>query len=127
RGTAPRLRGGHTGRGARAGGGLLNPVREPVLGTRVPQVTVVHALLPLYFPAEYPRQQYYFRSLVPRVLRASSIVVADSESTRRDVVRSYGLPADKVRVVYPGYDPAVYRTNGGPPGDAAHPLLVANL
>jgi len=112
---------------ARAGGVLLNTVPEAILGARVPQVTVVHDLLPLYFPAEYPRQQYYFRSLVPRVLRASRIVVADSESTRRDVVRSYGLPADKVRVVYPGYDPAVYRTNGGPPGDDAYLLFVGNL
>ncbi len=87
---------------------LLNTVPEAILGSRVPQVTVVHDLLPLFFPAEYPRQQYYFRSLVPRVLRRSRIIVADSESTRRDITQSYGIAPEKIRVIYPGYDPTTY-------------------
>ncbi len=118
---------------ARAGatGVLLNTVPEAILGSRVSQVTVVHDLLPLFFPIEYPRQQYYFRSLVPRVLRESRIVVADSESTRRDVITSYGIPPEKVRVIYPGYDPATYWVNGsshpaGSRGDS-YLLYVGNL
>ena len=110
---------------------LLNTVPEAVLGSSVPQVTVVHDLLPLYFPAEYPRQQYYFRSLVPRVLRASRVVVADSESTRRDVITSYSIPPEKVRVIYPGYDPQTYSVNGTLPATAANGdsylLYVGNL
>jgi len=110
---------------------LLNTVPEAIFGSPVPQVTVVHDLLPLFFPAEYPRQQYYFRSLVPRVLRASRVVVADSESTRRDVISSYGIPPGKVRVIYPGYDPATYFANGGQGGrgasDDAYLLYVGNL
>ena len=117
---------------ARADGlrALLNTVPEAILGGRVPQLTVVHDLLPLYFPAEYPRQQYYFRSLVPRVLRRSRIVVADSESTRRDIIESYGIAAEKVRVIYPGYDPATYAVNGhcAPAlGEDAYLLYVGNL
>jgi glycosyltransferase involved in cell wall biosynthesis len=87
---------------------LLNTVPEAILGSPIPQVTVVHDLLPLFFPAEYPRQQYYFRSLVPRVLQRSRIIVADSESTRRDITVSYGIAPEKIRVIYPGYDPTVY-------------------
>ena len=99
---------------ARAAGieALLNMVPEAILGSPIPQVTVVHDLLPLFFPAEYPRQQYYFRSLVPRVLRSSRVLVADSESTRRDITQSYGIAPDKVRVIYPGYDPDTYSANG---------------
>jgi len=99
---------------ARAAGieALLNMVPEAILGSPIPQVTVVHDLLPLFFPAEYPRQQYYFRSLVPRVLRSSRVLVADSESTRRDITQSYGIAPDKIRVVYPGYDPDTYSANG---------------
>jgi glycosyltransferase involved in cell wall biosynthesis len=116
-------------RTARAGI-LLNTMPEAILGGRVPQVTVVHDLLPLFFPGEYPRQQYYFRSLVPRVLRASRVIVADSESTRRDVVASYGIPPDRVRVIYPGYDPTTYFVNGTAPpapGGDAYVLYVGNL
>ena len=109
---------------------LLNTVPEAILGAGVPQVTVVHDLLPLFFPAEYPRQQYYFRSLVPRVLRHSRLIVADSESTRRDIVRSYGIPRENVRVVYPGYDPDSYAIGEKEPCgalDGSYLLYVGNL
>jgi glycosyltransferase involved in cell wall biosynthesis len=110
-------------------GVLLNTVPEAILSPPVPQVTVVHDLLPLFYPAEYPRQQYYFRSLVPRVLRRSRMIVADSESTRRDLVRSYGVPPERVRVVYPGYDPSAYYPNGreGNGGRDPYLLYVGNL
>lgn len=109
---------------------LLNTVPEAILGSPIPQVTVVHDLLPLFFPAEYPRQQYYFRSLVPRVLRSSRVIVADSESTRQDIVQSYGIAPEKIRVIYPGYDPDAYSANGSRhPGseEDAYLLYVGNL
>ena len=118
---------------ARAAGieALLNMVPEAILGSPIPQVTVVHDLLPLFFPAEYPRQQYYFRSLVPRVLRSSRVLVADSESTRRDITQSYGIAPDKIRVVYPGYDPDTYSANGSDrpfrSGEGSYLLYVGNL
>jgi glycosyltransferase involved in cell wall biosynthesis len=116
---------------ARGIGALLNTIPEAILGSSVPQVTVVHDLLPLFFPAEYPRQQYYFRSLVPRVLRNSRVVVADSENTRRDIIQSYGIAPDKVRVIYPGYDPATFSAGDAerlPDGRAGSYLLyVGNL
>ncbi len=110
---------------------VLNTVPEGLLGSPVPQVTVVHDLLPLLFPAEYPRQQYYFRFLVPKVLRASRIVVADSESTRRNLIERLGLPPGRVRVIHPGYDPDVYFPNGVDPAPPPHRepylLYVGNL
>ena len=118
---------------ARVGGigALLNTVPEAILGSPIPQITVVHDLLPLFFPAEYPRQQYYFRSLVPRVLRTSRVIVADSESTRRDIIQSYGIASEKIRVIYPGYDPATYSVGStdrpsGTAGDS-YLLYVGNL
>jgi glycosyltransferase involved in cell wall biosynthesis len=123
--TALRLRVRAAGREA-----LLNTIPEAILGSPIPQVTVVHDLLPLFFPAEYPRQQYYFRSLVPRVLRSSCLVVADSENTRRDIIQSYGIAPDKVRVIYPGYDPATYAASDldrQPAGDDSYLLYVGNL
>ena len=50
---------------------LLNTVPEAILGSRVPQITVVHDLLPLFFPAEYPRQQY--DSPLPGAARAQEL------------------------------------------------------
>lgn len=111
--------------------GLLNTVPEGVLRSPVPQVTVVHDLLPLRFPLEYPRQQYYFRFLVPRILSDSRLVIADSEHTRSDILEHYGLPAGKVKVVYPGYDSSVFfcsqpDSSPRPPADP-YILYVGNL
>jgi glycosyltransferase involved in cell wall biosynthesis len=110
---------------------LLNTVPEGIMSLAIPQVTVIHDLLPLRFPPEYPRQQYYFRHFVPRVLRASCMVVTDSESTSRDVVDHYGVRPTKIRVVYPGYDPAVFsrKGDGRSPCESGEPyfLYVGNL
>jgi len=97
---------------------LLNTVPEGMLAPRVPQVTVVHDLLPLMYPEEYPRQQLYFRYLVPVILRCSRLVVADSETTRRDVTTRYGIPPEKVRTVHIGYDRARFH-----PGIEGHGTL----
>jgi len=111
--------------------GLLNTVPEGVLRSPVPQVTVVHDLLPLRFPPEYPRQQYYFRILVPRILNDSPLVVADSEHTRSDILEHYGVPAGKVKVIYPGYDSSAFFCSepNSPPRHRQDPyiLYVGNL
>lgn len=109
---------------------LVNPLPEGVLLAGVPQVTVVHDLLPLRFPAEYPRQKHFFAWFVPLVLRESRIVVADSQSTREDVIRQFRFPASKVRVIPAGGDESVFFPDGaaGPSGsDEPYCLYVGNL
>ena len=107
---------------------LLNLMPEGLLRPAVPQVTVVHDLLPLRSPEEYPRQQYYFRHYVPAVLRHSRAVIVSSESTRRDLLELYGLPPEKLHVVLLGYDrarfaPAPVEPTGTPP----YALFVGNV
>jgi len=108
---------------------LLNTMPEGVLASPVPQVTVVHDVVPLLYPREYPRQQYYFRYYVPRVLRSSAAVVAISESTRRDVLRFYGLPEGQVHVALSGYDASRFppADDAGPGPDEPYALFVGNV
>jgi glycosyltransferase involved in cell wall biosynthesis len=96
---------------------LLNPLPEGVLGSAVPQVTVVHDVIPLAFPEAYPRQQWYYRRLVPAVLRGSAAVVADSEATAHDVSRFFGLDRRRVRVVPAGCDSERFTAEGPVIGD----------
>jgi glycosyltransferase involved in cell wall biosynthesis len=108
---------------------LLNTLPEGVLRCRVPQVTVVHDLIPLTFPRDYPRQQFYFRRLVPAMLRESRAVIAVSEATRREVIVAYGLSPERVRAIPNGYDPAEFAPVG-PATDAGgvpYVLCVGNL
>ena len=108
---------------------LLNPLPEGVLRCRVPQVTVVHDLVPLAFPRDFPRQQLYFRRLVPAILRESRAVVAVSEATRRAVIAAYGLRPERVHTIPDGYDPTHFTPIGPAADDGGTPyvLYVGNL
>ena len=74
----------------------------PPLG-RIPGVVTVHDLSFLRHPelAE-PRLARYLAQVVPRALAQSTLVLADSEHTRQEVLASFDLPAEKVAVVYGG-------------------------
>jgi glycosyltransferase involved in cell wall biosynthesis len=78
---------------------VLPPVR------RGRKVVTVHDLSFLRYPegAEPSLRQYLSRA-VPRGAREADLVLADSESTRRDVVDLLRVPAERVNVVYPGVD-----------------------
>jgi glycosyltransferase involved in cell wall biosynthesis len=108
---------------------LLNLMPEGLLRPALPQVTVVHDLLPLRCPAEYPRQQYYFRYLVPAVLRHSHAVIVSSENTRRDLMEFYRLPPDKLHVVLLGYDAVRFSpaTTAVPSRATPYALFVGNV
>ena len=64
---------------------FYSPVPEGMLQPVCPQIVTVHDLLPLKFPDVYPRVKYYFRWILPRLLRVSTTIVVSSDNTRRDL------------------------------------------
>ena len=103
---------------------LLNPVPEGVLFTRVPQVTVLHDLIPLAFPAQYPRQQWYFRRFVPAMLRKSRMVVAISRATSAQAMQTYGLAPERIRIVPSACDLQRFRPDGPAVADGGVPYVL---
>ncbi len=75
---------------------------EGALWSPVPQVLVVHDLIPLLYPEEAPRLHRYYKRILPRVIKRTAAVIAVSQHTRNDLVEHYKLEAAKVRVVYNG-------------------------
>lgn len=112
---------------------LLNTIPEGPLRPRLAQVSVVHDLIPLFYPEEFPRQQWYFRSFIPAVLRASTRVIADSTQTRQDILNHYRLPAERVVVVSPAVDHGRFQSDPDAPSVAAryelheYVMFVGNL
>lgn len=47
----------------------------------------------------------YLRRNVPRAVRRATHVLADSESTRQDLLRLWGVPEERVTVLYSGVEP----------------------
>lgn len=81
----------------------------------VPAVVTVHDLGYHYFPDAHPLTQRLYLELSTRAsVRAAAHVLADSQATRRDLIRLYGAPPEKITVVYPGREEAFQRADPAP-------------
>ncbi len=73
---------------------------------RTPGMVTVHDLSFMVYPQyAVPGLEFYLRGAVPRAVRRAALVLADSENTRRDLIRFWDTPPDKVHVLYPGLAP----------------------
>lgn len=71
-----------------------------------PAVVTVHDLAFIHYPQYVrPARRVYQRTFTRRSTRAATLVVADSQSTKRDLIALFTVPAERVRVVYPAIEP----------------------
>src|SRR6266567_1905472 len=70
-----------------------------------PKVITVHDVSYLLFPSHFAgRWIAYMKSVMPATLRSAGAIVCGSEHSKRDIVKAYGLPPDKIRVIPYGVD-----------------------
>jgi glycosyltransferase involved in cell wall biosynthesis len=68
-------------------------------------VVTVHDLGFQYFPqAHQARQRLYLDWTTRYSARRATVILADSQATADDLIKFYGTPAGKIRVVYPGVE-----------------------
>lgn len=81
------------------------------LAPATPTVVTIHDLIPMILP-EYRGNLLVrlYTSLVAAAAPNADIILADSEASKRDILRKLGVPAEQVRVVYlapaPHFQPA---------------------
>lgn len=81
----------------------------------LPSVVTVHDLGYLHFPGAHPFAQRQYLDWSTRFsARAATHVIADSLATKSDLIRFYGIPAEKITVVYPGRDESLHRVDPAP-------------
>lgn len=84
---------------------FLSPDGFTTLNTKVPRITVIHDLAFEHFPQDVGwLQRKYYHYFTPKFVRASALVLAVSEATRQDLVKTYGTKPDQIRVVYNAAD-----------------------
>jgi len=73
---------------------------------RIKSVFTLHDLIFLFHPETHkPLNRWFLTLMMPRFLRAADAVIAVSECTKRDVIRFYGIPEEKITVIYEGVNP----------------------
>ncbi len=99
---------------------IHSPLNVVPLAAPCPTVVTIHDLTFMLFPDRFSRaKRTYLRLFTALTVHRARLVLADSASTRRDILRLFRVPADKVRVVYPGVDPEFAPLAGGRTGAAA--------
>jgi glycosyltransferase involved in cell wall biosynthesis len=82
-----------------------SPTGTLPLVTPCRQVVTIHDLFAAVEPSWFsPRVGWQLRLTQRRAARAASRVIAVSQCTRRDLIERYGVPADRIEVVYNGVD-----------------------
>lgn len=81
-----------------------------------PSVVTVHDLSPFVLPRRFSfLKRRFLRWAVPRSVHRASAVIAVSESTRRQVLRTFrGVAPEKVRTVWHGVDPSFQNPEATP-------------
>jgi glycosyltransferase involved in cell wall biosynthesis len=80
---------------------------------RIRQVITVHDLLPLRYRSYLPKHYYYFRYVLPAIIKRSAGIICDSEATHRDLVTMLGKPRCPVSIIPAGYDAGLFHQRSG--------------
>jgi len=75
----------------------------PLIGS-TPSVLTIHDLTVHLFPQYHPRLRRLRHRLLPRMCRRASHLIADSQSTRDDLVAHFGLSPRSIEVVHLAVD-----------------------
>ncbi len=87
---------------------IFLPAGNRRLFSYYPKKTIVtfHDLSQFHIENKYDSlRMYYIKKVIPHFLKKAHIVMAISESTKKDLVQFYGMAEDKIEVNYNGYDP----------------------
>jgi glycosyltransferase involved in cell wall biosynthesis len=89
-------------------------VAEGMLFPSVPQIITVHDLIPLKYPELNPKWQYYYRYILPIILKKSQKIISISQHTKKDLIANYELQPEKIKVVYLGCDRKLFSPKPNP-------------
>lgn len=71
----------------------------------VPQVVTIHDLAYQYFPNDFTKKDLWqLKNWTKLSVKKASQIIAVSKTTKKDIVKNYGVNEDKVNVVYNGYE-----------------------
>lgn len=79
---------------------------------QIKTVFTLHDLIFKFFPQHHlPRNRIYLNLAMPLFLKRADAIICVSEHTKRDAMKTYGVPESKMRVIYEGVHPRFKRVN----------------
>ncbi|HLJ28972.1 MAG TPA: glycosyltransferase family 1 protein [Candidatus Angelobacter sp.] len=75
---------------------------------KIPLICTIHDVTPVVMPSHSKKVTILQRSLLWFASRMARSIITDSECSKNDLLKLYGLAESKVKVVYLGYDKGVF-------------------
>jgi len=77
---------------------------------QIKTVFTLHDLIFKFFPQHHlPRNRIFLNLAMPLFLKRADAIICVSEHTKRDAIKEYGVPEEKLRVIYEGVHPRFKR------------------
>ena len=85
---------------------IYSPHMNRLRSRHVPRALTIHDLSFIHYPQFFPLKYrlWHRRQRIAEQVREASVVITNSEYTKRDIMDTLGVPEAKIRVVYPGVD-----------------------
>ena len=90
---------------------VYHPFQYLSILSRSKQIITIHDFIPLYYPEVAKHQYYYYKIVMPILLKKAHKIVCISENTKNDVVKFFNVDEDKLIKIYNGYDEKLFNTN----------------
>jgi len=74
-----------------------------------PGMVIVHDLAFEIFPEFYPDSRAQLRRVTRRATRQAIRIIAVSQATKKDLIRLYAVPKEKITVFYEGFDNRIFK------------------
>ena len=84
------------------GPSFVVPILKP---KRCKYVTTIHDLSWFYYPESFTfLNRLFFTLFLPRSINNSDMIIADSYSTKKDIIKFFKVSSEKIKVIYLGID-----------------------
>jgi glycosyltransferase involved in cell wall biosynthesis len=90
--------------------GLSNEIPFGISSAKIPSVVTIHDLIFLRFPEFYPKiDRLIYKIKFKYACQNATRVIAVSDQTKKDIVKYFGVNAEKIDVVYQGCNTVFYQ------------------
>lgn len=74
------------------------------------QIITIHDVISLNFPKNHRLQSLYFRFIVKILVKRAKYIITISEFTKKEIVKFYNCPEEKIKVIPNSYDKHNFRS-----------------
>ncbi|NDV81497.1 glycosyltransferase family 1 protein [Bacteroides sp. 51] len=90
--------------------GLSNELPINIRKSRIKSVVTIHDLIFLHFPQYYkPIDRKIYTYKFRKACQNANRIIAISECTKRDIIRLFNIPENKIEVIYQGCDESFHK------------------